>query len=319
MTEKTNSITAYKGFDKNFKCRDIQFEIGKTYEHKGEVSDPESGFYACENPLDVLKHYPPTCRFAVVKCDSEISKDIGDKKIACGELTVEEEIGLPKLISEAVKWIYTRVDLENKKINGTGFRSVASNMGNYSASSNTGDQSVASNTGDQSVASNAGNQSVASNTGEQSVASNAGNHSASSNTGDQSVASNTGDYSVASNTGDYSVASNAGNQSASSNTGDRSVSCNAGDWSVASNAGEQSVASSMGYQSEAEVSGLHSVACALGTQSKAKASEGGAIVCVYRNDDGDLVHIRASKVGENGIKADTWYVLDETGEFVEYD
>ena len=274
MTEKTNSTTAYKGFDKNFKCRDIQFEIGKTYEHKGEVSDPESGFYACENPLDVLKHYPPTCRFAVVKCDSEISKDIGDKKIACGELTVEEEIGLPKLISEAVKWIYTRVDLENKKINGTGFRSVASN---------------------------------------------AGNHSASSNTGDQSVASNTGNYSVASNTGDYSVASNAGNQSASSNTGDRSVSCNAGDWSVASNAGEQSVASSMGYQSEAEVSGLHSVACALGTQSKAKASEGGAIVCVYRNDDGDLVHIRASKVGENGIKADTWYVLDETGEFVEYD
>ena len=274
MTEKTNSTTAYKGFDKNFKCRDIQFEIGKTYEHKGEVSDPESGFYACENPLDVLKYYPPTCRFAIVKYDSEISKDVGDKKIACGELTVEEEIGLPKLISEAVKWIYTRVDLENKKINGTGFRSVASNMGNYSASSNTGDQSVASNTGD---------------------------------------------YSVASNTGDYSVASNAGNQSASSNTGDRSVSCNAGDWSVASNAGEQSVASSMGYQSEAEVSGLHSVACALGTQSKAKASEGGAIVCVYRNDDGDLVHIRASKVGENGIKADTWYVLDETGEFVEYD
>ncbi len=155
-----------------------------------------------------------------------------------------------------MKWIYTRVDLENKKINCTCFRSVASNTGNYSASSNTGDQSVASNTGDQSVASNAGNNSVAS---------------------------------------------------------------NAGDWSVASNVGEQSVASSTGYQSEAEVSGLHSVACALGTQSKAKASEGGAIVCVYRNDDGDLVHIRASKVGENGIKADTWYVLDETGEFVEYD
>ena len=102
MTEKTNSITAYKGFDKNFKCRDIRFEIGKTYEHKWEVNDPKSGFYACENPLDVLKYYLTTCRFAIVKYDSEISKDIGDKKIACGELTVEE-IGLPGLISDAVK------------------------------------------------------------------------------------------------------------------------------------------------------------------------------------------------------------------------
>ncbi len=106
------------------------------------------------------------------------------------------------------------------------------------------------------------------------------------------------------------MASNTGEQSVASNTGNYSVAYNAGDWSVASNTGEQSVA---------EVSGLHSVACALGTQSKAKASEGGAIVCVYRNDDGDLIHIRASKVGENGIKADTWYMLDETGEFVEYD
>ncbi|EDK10877.1 hypothetical protein CGSHiII_00327, partial [Haemophilus influenzae PittII] len=48
-----------------------------------------------------------------------------------------------------------------------------------------------------------------------------------------------------------------------------------------------------------------------------KASINGAIVCVYRNHDGELIHIKASKVGENNIKADTWYTLDEFGEFVE--
>ena len=33
--------------------------------------------------------------------------------------------------------------------------------------------------------------------------------------------------------------------------------------------------------------------------------------------DGRLIHIRASKVGENGIKPDVWYTLDAQGEFVE--
>ena len=42
-----------------------------------------------------------------------------------------------------------------------------------------------------------------------------------------------------------------------------------------------------------------------------------AIVLVYRNDDGEIVHIRASKVGENGIKPNVWYSLDKNGDFFE--
>lgn len=33
--------------------------------------------------------------------------------------------------------------------------------------------------------------------------------------------------------------------------------------------------------------------------------------------NGNLMHIKASKVGENGIKANTWYTLDVNGEFIE--
>ncbi|EDX8172103.1 hypothetical protein CCP78_004830, partial [Salmonella enterica subsp. enterica serovar Sandiego] len=69
--------------------------------------------------------------------------------------------------------------------------------------------------------------------------------------------------------------------------------------------------------SAAEVSGSQSVAASLGIEGKAMASEGGAIVLCYRDEDGELIHIRASKVGENGIMPDTWYQLDEDGEFVE--
>ncbi|EJO0233871.1 hypothetical protein NQT84_001059 [Salmonella enterica] len=99
-------------------------------------------------------------------------------------------------------------------------------------------------------------------------------------------------------TGDQSAATNTGYQSAATNTGDRSAATNTGD------------------RSAAEVSGSQSVAASLGIEGKARASEGGAIVLCYRDEDGELIHIRASKVGENGITPDTWYQLDEDGEFV---
>ncbi|KSH81928.1 DUF7666 domain-containing protein [Pseudomonas aeruginosa] len=122
-----------------------------------------------------------------------------------------------------------------------------------------------------------------------------------SNTGNRSAASNTGDYSAASNTGDYSAASNTGNRSAASNTGDYSAASNTGDCSAA------------------EVSGKESVAASLGIEGRARASAGSAIVLCHRDDEGRLIHIRASKVGENGVEPDTWYQLSADGEFVEFE
>ncbi|MGE4718760.1 hypothetical protein AB8964_21775 [Yersinia enterocolitica] len=108
--------------------------------------------------------------------------------------------------------------------------------------------------------------------------------------------------------GDRSAATNTGNQSAATNTGNRSAATNTGNWSAATNTGDQSAA---------EVSGSQSVAASFGEGGKAKASENGAIVLCYRDDDGEIIHIRASKVGENGIKPDVWYSLNEDGEFKE--
>ncbi|EBI3595932.1 hypothetical protein DZ685_18560 [Salmonella enterica] len=144
-----------------------------------------------------------------------------------------------------------------------------------------------------------GNRSAATNTGSCSAATNTGNRSAATNTGDWSAATNTGSCSAATNTGDCSAATNTGNRSAATNTGNRSAATNTGDWSAA------------------EVSGSQSVAASLGIEGKARASEGGAIVLCYRDEDGELIHIRASKVGENGIMPDIWYQLNEDGEFVE--
>ncbi|MCS8976312.1 hypothetical protein N1E99_02045 [Pseudomonas aeruginosa] len=133
------------------------------------------------------------------------------------------------------------------------------------------------------------------------------------------TASNTGYQSAASNTGYQSAASNTGNRSAASNTGYQSAASNTGDYSAASNTGDYSAASNTGYQSAAEVSGKESVAASLGIEGRARASAGSAIVLCHRDDEGRLIHIRASKVGENGVEPDTWYQLNAEGEFVEFD
>ncbi|EDC3616424.1 hypothetical protein GAG40_10630 [Salmonella enterica] len=136
-------------------------------------------------------------------------------------------------------------------------------------------------------------------------------------TGNQSAATNTGNRSAATNTGDWSAATNTGNRSAATNTGDWSAATNTGNRSAATNTGNRSAATNTGDRSAAEVSGSQSVAASLGIEGKARASEGGAIVLCYRDEDGELIHIRASKVGENGIMPNTWYQLDKDGEFVE--
>ncbi|HBO2241648.1 hypothetical protein [Pseudomonas aeruginosa] len=274
-------VTAYKGFKQDLTCRGYQFEIGGTYKHEGEVEACASGFHSCEYPLDVFGYYAPgDSRFAIVKASGQLSRHDDDSKIASATLVVEAEISMPTMISRAIDWIMARLD---NSVEQTVVGDTASNTGNYSAASNTGDRSAASNTG---------------------------NYSAASNTGYRSAASNTGDCSAASNTGDCSAASNTGNYSAASNTGDRSAASNTGDCSAASNTG---------YRSAAEVSGKESVAASLGIEGRARASAGGAIVLCHRDDEGRLIHIRASKVGENGVEPDTWYQLSAEGEFVEFD
>ncbi|PVM50301.1 hypothetical protein C4782_08200 [Salmonella enterica subsp. enterica serovar Muenchen] len=288
----TKEIVTFKGFNKDLTCRDFQFAIGETFHHDGKVEACGSGFHACECPFDVFSYYPPaesryaeTISFGVIDREEE-----GDTKIASASITIKSELTLPQFIQRGIEWIWSKIDKSLEQQIMTGNRSAATNTGNRSAATNTGNRSAATNTGDWSAATNTGYRSAATNTGYQSAATNTGDWSAATNTGYQSAATNTGNRSAATNTGYRSAATNTGYQSAATNTGDLSA---------------------------AEVSGSQSVAASLGIEGKARASEGGAIVLCYRDEDGELIHIRASKVGENGIMPDIWYQLNEDGEFVE--
>ncbi|MBF6967107.1 hypothetical protein HN241_14145 [Acinetobacter baumannii] len=337
------TITSYKGFDKNLQCRGFQYEIGKTFEHKGKVKACGSGFHACEYPLDVFGYYAPgeLNRFAVVEQSGELSRDSDDTKVASKSITIKAEVDIPFLVKAAVEYTTSRCEPIKKESpaftdqnrgqavatgynsasSATGYKSASSATGYKSASSATGDNSASSATGYNSASSATGYKSASSATGYKSASSATGYKSASSATGDNSASSATGYKSASSATGDNSASSATGYNSASSATGYKSASSATGYKSASSATGNWAASLTTGHYSESQIkdqeSDQYGVAIATGYEGKAKASEGSAIVLTHRNSYGEILHIRASKVGENGIKADTWYQLDANGQFVE--
>ena len=291
-----NSIIGFKGFDKDLSCRGFQYEVGKTYDLKGEVECCKRGFHFCENPLEVFDYYQPCLsRFCQVEGGGSVDKSEDDSKVATSHIHISSEIGLNGLIDAGLKYILNKADCYGGK---------TTNTGNYSAATNTGYRSAATNTGDRSASTNTGYRSVATNTGYYSAATNTGNYSAATNTGDCSASTNTGYYSAATNTGYKSAATNTGYRSAATNTGNYSAATNTGDRSAATNTGDCSAATVEGKESVAIVTGKDSMAC---------GTLGCWIVLTERGDsDGEITpikEVKAFKVDGVNIKENTFYRL----------
>ena len=296
-------MKCFKGFDKDLKCKDFQYEIGKEYtEETADICN--CGFHACEFPMDVFGYYPPSdSRYCEVELEENGQKSSDDSQRVGKKISVKAEIGIAGIIKAGVEYIKEQVDWEDDKATNTGNKSAATNTGYQSAATNTGNKSEATNTGDYSAATNTGDRSAATNTGYRSAATNTGYQSAATNTGNKSEATNTGDYSAATNTGDRSAATNTGYRSAATNTGYQSAATNTGNYSAAT------------------VEGKESIALATGIKSKAKGKIGCFIVLTEWkeiNNEYHIVDIKSAKVDGENIKEDTFYMLKD-GKFVEAD
>jgi hypothetical protein len=145
-------IVAYKGFDENLQCRGFQYEVGKTYEHSGNVSICSTGFHACDNPFDVLNYYDITGRFAKVTLGGDISRENGgDTKIASGKITIEAEIKLPEFIKSAIAWVMRSAKLDDDVQAASGHSSQLAASGHYSKLAASGDSSQLEITGKNGV------------------------------------------------------------------------------------------------------------------------------------------------------------------------
>ena len=101
-------MKAYKGFDKNLKCRDFQFEVGKEYQEE-KASLCNTGFHACEFPLDVFGYYPPAdSRFCEVEIDDNGERQGNDTKVCGTKIKIGAEIGIKGLIKATFEYVKER-------------------------------------------------------------------------------------------------------------------------------------------------------------------------------------------------------------------
>ena len=143
-------MKAYKGFDKDLKCRGFQYEIGKEYkEEKADLCN--SGFHACENPLDVFNYYAANkgSRYCEVELD-EVSeqKDSSNSK-RCGKvIKIGAELNVAGICKAHFEYVTARCDpaksnaAGDKEAASAGYRGSAS--AGYRGSASAGERGSAS-------------------------------------------------------------------------------------------------------------------------------------------------------------------------------
>ena len=314
-------MKAYKGFDKDLKCRGYQYQIGGEYtEDSAELC--KKGFHACELPHDVFNYYAPAeSRFCEVDLDATDERNSEDSKRVGTRIKIGAEISVFDIAKISVKAFFDLIEF-TKKIESSDTNNAgdcgAANAGDYGAA-NAGDYGAA-NAGDYGAA-NAGDRGAA----------NAGYYGA-ANAGNRGAA-NAGYYGAA-NAGNCGAA-NAGHRGAANagicgaaNAGDRGA-ANAGDYGAA-NAGDYGAANA-GHRGAANAGicgaaivrdggkakvGKSGVAVGLGEKAMASGAVGAVLVLTERDSRYNIINAAAVIVDGEKIKADTYYTM-KNGEIVE--
>jgi hypothetical protein len=138
---------AFKGFNKDLTCRGFQYEEGKEFQtEKAECC--ETGFHACEYPLDCLRYYSPnTSVYHEVEMDGAMDQRGDDTKICATKIKIGARVTIAGLVKAAIDFTMNRVKKEAKADEPYGASSATGNCGASSATGYRGASSVSDPTG----------------------------------------------------------------------------------------------------------------------------------------------------------------------------
>ena len=152
-------MKAYKGFDKDLKCREFQYEVGKEYEEENSALC-KKGFHACENPLDTFRYYRPTdSRYCEVDVDDNGERNSTDSKVCGKHIKISAEIGLKGVINAGVRFVFDKCEsaTEENASGESGNAAASGERGNAAASGESGNAAASGNLGNAAASGERGN------------------------------------------------------------------------------------------------------------------------------------------------------------------
>ena len=272
-----DKIISYKGMNKNMQCRGMQYEVGKDFSADGDIECCGNGLHACERPLDVFDYYAPGTGARYFRVEQSGKMVRGSN---------DSKVASSKMRVDAEIGIrgLVKAHIDYVKAHTT-MEHIDYVKEHITAEHTNPKRAIAGYRG----AATAGNCGAA--------------------TAGYRGAATAGDLGAAT-AGDLGAAT-AGNCGAAT-AGDRGA-ATAGDLGAAT-AGNCGAATSRGRASVGE-NGIASARC---SHPMAKGGIGAVLALARERDDNyDLLCWNSAVVDGKTIKANTWYTIDDDGEFVE--
>lgn len=165
MSDNKTWVKAYKGFDKDLKCRGRQYTEG-VEDHVSDVARLcKEGVHACERPLDVFEYYDPADSvYHEVELAGVLDEHKEGSKICGTDIKVKGKLDIAGLVKAQIE--YTKFHCTNEHTAGNHGTATAGNHGiataGYRGSASAGEFGSAS-VGDRGAATSRGKSSVGKN------------------------------------------------------------------------------------------------------------------------------------------------------------
>lgn len=131
-------MKAFKGFNKDLTCRGYQYEEGKEF-HTERAECCDTGFHACEYPLDCFGYYDPAHSvFHEVELSGEMDKSGDNTKVCATDIKIGARLSIAGLVKMAIDFTMSKVNKEAGSDERHGFASATGDYGASSVSDPTG-------------------------------------------------------------------------------------------------------------------------------------------------------------------------------------